>query len=180
MWKLYWGFLGSILYIHSVVGGFINCTGVIYGVRTSLFLASQRMPSRYGRVHTHIQSNKSSLLKMFIGDIFDSIFYRYSVVGGVVNFIDDIYGGTLPVLKNEIIDFFFARLGTGSTSLFLTSKRMPSRYVAYRCIYNYKNIIIYGCEVENIYKCVHAAKMENVERMFWGEIFNKHIGGCML
>ena len=38
------------------------------------------------------------------------------------------YGGTLPVLKNEIIDFFFARLGTGSTSLFLTSKRMPSRY----------------------------------------------------
>ena len=57
-----------------------------------------------------------------------SIFYIISVVGGVVNLIDDIYGGTLPVLKNEIIDFFFARLGTGRTSLFLTSQRMPSRY----------------------------------------------------
>ena len=75
------GFLGSILYIHSVVGGFVNLIDDIYGVRTSLFLTSQRMPSRYGCVHTHIQSNKSSLLKMFIGDIFDSIFYRYSVVG---------------------------------------------------------------------------------------------------
>ena len=54
------------------------------------------------------------------------------------------------------------------TSLFLTSQRMPSRYVAYRYIYNYENIIIYGCEVENIYKCVHAAKMENVGRRFLG------------
>ena len=33
-----------------------------------------------------------------------SIFYIISVVGGVVNLIDDIYGGTLPVLKNEIED----------------------------------------------------------------------------
>ena len=57
-----------------------------------------------------------------------SILYKHNVVGGDVNYIDDIYGGTLPVLKNEIIDFFFARLGTGSTSLFLTSQRMPSRY----------------------------------------------------
>ena len=96
------GFLGSILYIHSVVGGFVNLIDDIYGVRTSLFLTSQRMPSRYGCVHTHIQSNKSSLLKMFIGDIFDSIFCRYSVVGGVVNFIDDIYGGTLPVRKRNL------------------------------------------------------------------------------
>ena len=41
------GFLVSILYTHNVVGGVVNCTGVIYGVRTSLFLKSQRMPSRY-------------------------------------------------------------------------------------------------------------------------------------
>ena len=47
----------------------------------SLFLTSQRMPSRYGRVQTHIQSNKSSLRKMLIGDIFDSIFYCNNVVG---------------------------------------------------------------------------------------------------
>ena len=33
-----------------------------------------------------------------------SIFYIISVVGGVVNLIDDIYDGTLPVLKNEIED----------------------------------------------------------------------------
>ena len=40
-------FLGSKFYWHSVVDGVVNCTGVIYGVRTSLFHTSQRMPSRY-------------------------------------------------------------------------------------------------------------------------------------
>ena len=35
-----------------------------------------------------------------------SIFYIISIVGGVVNLIDDIYGGTLPVLKNEIEDVY--------------------------------------------------------------------------
>ena len=45
--KNFIGVLVSIFYWHSVVGGFVNCTGVIYGVRTSLFLTSQRMPSRY-------------------------------------------------------------------------------------------------------------------------------------
>ena len=44
-----------------------------------------------------------------------SIFYEHSVVGGVVNYKYFIYGVTLPVLKNEIEDFFFARLGTGRT-----------------------------------------------------------------
>ena len=83
------GFLGSILYILSVVGGFVNCMGVIYGVRTSLFL---------------------------------------------------------------------------------TSQRMPSRYVAYRYIYNYKNIIIYGCEVENIYKCVSSPRWRMLGEGFWGDI----------
>ena len=45
-----------------------------------------------------------------------SIFYEHSVVGEVVNYKYFIYGVTLPVLKNEIEDFFFARLGTGRTS----------------------------------------------------------------
>ena len=48
-------FLGSIFYWHSVVG---NNTYYMYtelGGRTSLFLASQRMPSRYGCVHRHKQ-----------------------------------------------------------------------------------------------------------------------------
>ena len=43
------------------------------------------------------------------------IFYIHNVVGGVVNYNYVIYGVTLPVLKNEIEDFFFARLGTGRT-----------------------------------------------------------------
>ena len=53
---------------------------------------------------------------------FGSIFYAHSVVG--VN----IYS-------------MHTKMGV-RTSLFLTSQRMPSRYVAYRYIYNYKNIII--------------------------------------
>ena len=57
-----------------------------------------------------------------------SIFYWHSVVVTNLQHLNDKNGGTLPVLKNEIIDFFFARLGTGRTSLFLTSQRMPSRY----------------------------------------------------
>ena len=34
---------GEIFYRHNVVGGVVNCTNDIYGVRTSLFLSSQRM-----------------------------------------------------------------------------------------------------------------------------------------
>ena len=49
-----WG-VGSIFYIISVVSGVVNLIDDIYGGRTSLFLTSQRMPSRYGCVHTHIQ-----------------------------------------------------------------------------------------------------------------------------
>ncbi len=55
-------------------------------------------------------------------------FINTALLVGLYKCINDKYGGTLPVLKNEIIDFFFARLGTGSTSLFLMSQRMPSRY----------------------------------------------------
>ena len=52
------GVLGSKFYVISVVGRVVNCTGVIYGVRTSLFLTSQRMPSRYGGVHEHLKLYK--------------------------------------------------------------------------------------------------------------------------
>ena len=41
-WK--W-FMVYIFYIHSVVGGVVNCFNSIYGGRTSLFLSSQRMPA---------------------------------------------------------------------------------------------------------------------------------------
>ena len=33
---------------------------------------------------------------------------------GLYKKLSDKYGATLPVLKNEIEDFFFARLGTGT------------------------------------------------------------------
>ena len=75
-------------------------------------------------------------------------FINTALLVGLYKCINDKYGGTLPVLKNEIIDVclcpavrkrnlwfriwalrgYFARLGTGRTSLFLTSQRMPSRY----------------------------------------------------
>ena len=48
-------FLVPILYTLSVVGRVVNLIDDIYGGRTSLFLTSQRMPSRYGCVDTHIQ-----------------------------------------------------------------------------------------------------------------------------
>ena len=43
------------------------------------------------------------------------IFYWHSVVGNNTYYMCTKMGGTLPVLKNEIEDFFFARLGTGRT-----------------------------------------------------------------
>ena len=58
--------------------------------------------------------------------VLGSILYRNNVVGGVVNFIDDIYGGR--------------------TSLFLTSQRMPAATDAYTCLYKRKFI-----GIENIY-----------------------------
>ena len=42
------GILGEIFYSHSVVGEVLQKSNVITGGRTSLFLTSQRMPSRYG------------------------------------------------------------------------------------------------------------------------------------
>ena len=43
------------------------------------------------------------------------IFYVHNVVALSTNSKHTKMGGTLPVLKNEIGDFFFARLGTGSS-----------------------------------------------------------------
>ena len=43
------------------------------------------------------------------------IFYVHNVVALSTNSKHTKMGGTLPVLKNEIGDFFFARLGTGRT-----------------------------------------------------------------
>ena len=89
------GFLVSILYTHSVVGGVVNCTGVIYGVRTSLFHTLQRMPSRYGCDYKAIQLLTLSAQKISIGDIFVSILYRCSVVGNNTYFIYTKKGGAM-------------------------------------------------------------------------------------
>ena len=45
--------------------------------------------------------------------VLDSIFYKHTVVGNDTYSTYTKIGGTLPVLKNEIKDFFFSRLGTG-------------------------------------------------------------------
>ena len=59
----------------------------------------------------------------------------HNVVALFVYSINIIYGGTLPVLKNEIGDFFFARLGTGSSIVTPFVVTYASRYVAYTCLY---------------------------------------------
>ena len=60
-----------------------------------------------------------------------SIFYNHSVVGNDTYSAYTKMGATLPVLKNEIRDFFFARLGTGRTS---QNRRATAAYT-----YTYKN-----------------------------------------
>ena len=63
------------------------------------------------------------------------IFYVHNVVGIVVNSINVIYGGTLPAFKYEIVDFFFTRLGTGSTIVTPYVVTYASRYNAYKSFY---------------------------------------------
>ncbi len=46
---------GFILYIGIVVGNVPNIKHMITGGRTSLFLTSQRMPSRYRYVYEHTE-----------------------------------------------------------------------------------------------------------------------------
>ena len=66
------------------------------------------------------------------------MFYWHIVVGENTYFIYTKMGATLPVLKNEIKDFFFARLGTGRTS---QNRRATAAYInIYNCI---NEIIIY-------------------------------------
>ena len=84
--------LGSIFYKHTFVGNDTYSTYTKMGGRTSLFLASQRMPSRYGasadtynwRTYRHIK---------YLYMVFGVILYRHNVVGGGVNCTNDIYGG---------------------------------------------------------------------------------------
>ena len=59
-----------------------------------------------------------------------AIFYLHSFVSIATYFTYTKMGGTLPVLKNEIEDYFFARLGTGRTFT------EPSRYNAFTNGYN--------------------------------------------
>ena len=128
---------GEILYGHNVVGAVSTYAPiVITGGRTSLFLTSQRMPSRYGCVHKHLQLYKRNnyiyvnvIIYVYMNTsavvcchnnesavFFSSILYGVSFVGNDTYFTYTKMGATLPVLKNEIRDFFFARLGTGRTS----------------------------------------------------------------
>ena len=57
---------------------------------------------------------------------------QHSVVGNVPNLKHTKMSGTLPVLKNEIGDFFFARLGTGSSIVTPFVVTYASRYNAYK------------------------------------------------
>ena len=60
---------------------------------------------------------------------------QHSVVGNVPNLIHVIYGGTLPAFKYEIKDFFFTRLGTGSSIVTPYVVTYASRYNAYTHLY---------------------------------------------
>ncbi len=64
--------------------------------------------------------------KLFL--VFGCILYRHNFVGKNTYSIYTKMGATLPVLKNEIKDFFFARLGTGRTS---QNRRATSRFRMY-------------------------------------------------
>ena len=93
-----------------------------------------------------------------------SIFYEHSVVGGVVNYKYFIYGVTLPVLKNEIEDFFFARLGTGRTYRYSLRRNVcqPLQRV---------------CEMIQLYEYIVVDKMACA---IFDYIFYIYIVSCML
>ena len=60
------------------------------------------------------------------------IFYVHNVVALSTYSKHTKMGGTLPVLKNEIGDFFFARLGTGSSIVTTYVVTYAGRYNAYK------------------------------------------------
>ena len=59
--------------------------------------------------------DKHTMMVVVVKLVLVSIFYLYNVVCKNTYFTYTKMGATLPVLKNEIEDFFFARLGTGRT-----------------------------------------------------------------
>ena len=59
--------------------------------------------------------DKHTMMVVVVKLVLGSIFYLYNVVVYNTYFTYTKMGATLPVLKNEIEDFFFARLGTGRT-----------------------------------------------------------------
>ena len=60
------------------------------------------------------------------------IFYMHSIVDNIPNLIRVKYGGTLPAFKYEIKDFFFTRLGTGSSIVTPYVVTYAGRYNAYK------------------------------------------------
>ena len=80
--------------------------------------------------------------KGMMGDIF----YGHTVVGNNTYSIYTKMGATIPVLKNEIEDFFFARLGTGRTS---QNRRATDAYAN-----------IYNCKIYQLGKYLHVAFLE--------------------
>ena len=72
------------------------------------------------------------MVRIFALYFLGSIFYGHSVVGEGIYSIYTKMGGTLPVLKNEIKDFFFARLGTGG--IYGPPLQMTQVFVAKICV----------------------------------------------
>ena len=127
-------FFGYIFYWHSVVGGVVKCTGVIYGVRTSLFLTSQRMPSRYGGVHEHLQLYKRN--NYIYVNVIIYVYIRTHRWLYVVITTKHKKGGTTHVtvaLSNEdnLIIIFFSFIFQNIFSIFLFSNYII-RY--FRCV----------------------------------------------
>ena len=91
-----------IFYGHNVVGG------NTYSIYTKMGVGKRPDATFWG---THNDGWIWNLIKGL-----GSIFYKRSVVGNNTYSIYTKMGATLPVLKNEIKNFFFARLGTGRTS----------------------------------------------------------------
>ncbi len=63
------------------------------------------------------------------------IFYVQNVVSLHSYFKYTKIGGTLPAFKNEIVDFFITRLGTGSSIVTPYVVTYASRYNAYTYLY---------------------------------------------
>ena len=97
-----------------------------------------------------------------LGEGFGEISYVISVVVGNTYFIYTKMGVTLPVLKNEIKDFFFARLGTGG------NYDPPLRFG--ECTerrYVYKWYGVFGFDIIYTHRCWWGCKLHG--RDIWRE-----------